>query len=320
MATLARPSVPAIDGPAQWLDRPALLIAATVAVAGELLVQRVLVRIAVHIPGAPVLRRPYEVVSTSGSTLFTAATLLVLLALALTAWRLAGRLRTPSAVVVLGALAAFPLAGVLAGVAGATSGLEFPLALLDAFALTVLGVLLLTTTRRRARLVGALVAAGLLAGVASAVVAALGLAVATPLSAVGETVLLISALVAPLALLRGVAVRRREALVAAAVASVVVLLQMANPATIGILMLWGLGLTGSLFAPLYWGAAGAIALAAVVLMRQRRMAMAIALLLIAMGGYGLHNTYQSTVQLLGLALLADALADDALPIAPSAVT
>lgn len=319
MATLARPSVPAIVEPAPWLDRSALLIAATVAVAGELLVQRVLVRIAVHIPGAPELRRPYELVSAAGSALFTAAELLVLFALALTAWRLVRYLRTSSAVVVLGALGAFPLAGVLAGVASATSGLEVPLALLDALALTVLGVLCARGSRRRLRLPGLLVPAGLLLGVASAIAAALELAGALPLAAAGEVVLLIGAIVVPFALLRGAAIRRSEALIAAAAATTILLLQAANPATTGILMLWGLGLTGALFAPLYWAAAGAIALGVVALMRQRRVAMAIALLLIAMGGYGLHNTYQSSVQLLGLALLVDALAAGALPIASSPV-
>lgn len=319
MAMLARPSVPAIVGRAPWPDRSALLAAATVAVAGELLVQRVLVRIAVHIPGAPVLRRPYELVSAVGSALFTAAVLLVLLALALTAWRLARRLRTSSAAVVLGALGAFPLAGVLAGVAGATSGLEVPLALLDALALTVLGVLCARGSRRGLRLPGLLVSAGLLLGVASAISAALGLGGTLPLATAGEVVLLIGAIVAPIALLRGAAIRRSEALIAAAAAAAILLLQAANPATTGILMLWGLGLTGALFAPLYWAAAGAIALVIVVLMRQHRVAMAIALLLIAMGGYGLHNTYQSTVQLLGLALLVDAFAVDAPPIASSPV-
>lgn len=320
MATLAHPPAPAIDGSTPWLDRSALLVATTVAVTGELLVQRVFVRIAVHVPNVSVLRRPYEVVATSGSTLFTAATLLTLLALALTVRRLVERLRTPSTVIVVVALGAFPIAGVLAGVVGVTSGLQIQLALLDALALTVLGALLITAAQRWVLLLGALLVGGLLVGVASAVVATLGVRGATPLSVVGEAVLLVGALVAPLALIRGAAIHRREVFVAAAVAGMVVVLQVANPAMIGILMLWGLGLTGSLFAPIYWGAAGAIALTIAVLVRQHRTALALALLLIAMGGYGLHNTYQSTVQLLGLALLVDALTDDMLPRVASAAT
>ena len=319
MATLARTPLSTIVRLSPWLDRRALLIATTVAVAGELVVQRVLVRIAVHIPGVPALRSPYEVVSASGSTLFTAATLLVLLALALTAWRLAGRLRTLSAAVVLGALGAFPLAGVLAGMAGVPAGLEVPFALLDALALTVLGVLFICSARRRLRLPGLFISAGLSFGVISTIMAALGLVGALRVATAGEVVLLVGALIAPIALLKGAVIRRSEALIAAAAAATILLLQAANPATTGILMLWGLGLTGALWAPLYWAAAGAIALAVVVLIRQHHVVIAIALLLIAMGGYGLHNTYQSTVQLLGLALLVDALAADVLPIATPSV-
>jgi hypothetical protein len=79
--------------------------------------------------------------------------------------------------------------------------------------------------------------------------------------------------------------------------------QLGSGPTTNILFLWSLGMTGGLPFLLYAAAAGALAYAAWVLMRGGSPLLALALLLLGFGGIGLHNTYQSTLQILGLCAL-----------------
>jgi hypothetical protein len=79
-------------------------------------------------------------------------------------------------------------------------------------------------------------------------------------------------------------------------------------ATTKILMLWNFGLSGALPSILYAAAAGALGLTVVALARQRRGLAVAGVALVAIGGIGLHSTYQSGLAVVGLAALCIAAA------------
>ena len=99
--------------------------------------------------------------------------------------------------------------------------------------------------------------------------------------------------------------RDRRAVIAGAATAVLVWGALAaNAATTKILSLWTFGLAGYLPAPAEAAAAGAIVFAVTDTVRRGRGAVGLPLALIAIGGLGLHSTYQSGLVVVGLALLA----------------
>jgi hypothetical protein len=76
-----------------------------------------------------------------------------------------------------------------------------------------------------------------------------------------------------------------------------------NGSTFRILLLWNEGLSGTLPAAAYAAGAGALAMTFVSLLKRNEALTAIGLLLVLAGGFGLHNTYQTGLVMMGLAVL-----------------
>lgn len=284
-----------------------VLAAALLAVAAELLVQRLLVRIGVHIPALPFLRGPYEVATEAGAAAFVAATLLVGAALAATLWALRERMPAGAGAALAAAVTPFPLVGLALGLSGSETGWESRLALLYLVAVAVAGAALLAAARGTVRACSAVLtlslAVGALVGTPALVASGQGVALAR----LGEAGMLFAALLTPVAFAPRRPVDRQAAVIGLAAGGTTFAAQMTNASTTNIVMLWGLGLTGTLPFFAYGGAVTALVFAVVCLVKEGRTPTAAALLFVAMGGYGMHNTYQSTVQLLGLCALTAAL-------------
>jgi hypothetical protein len=199
--------------------------------------------------------------------------------------------------------AAFPLLALYAAVSEEHARFETSLALLYALAVVPMGIAI------------AVGASGLRQAPASLVAVALLLAAAPALAPLNESYLSATVSSAGEAMFLGFFVLAgalwvarlpfsKGGAVAAAVAGVLVLAgQLANGPTTNILFLWSLGMTGGLPFVLYVAAAAALSYAAWVLLREGSTMLALGLLLLALGGIGLHNTYQSTLQILGLCVL-----------------
>lgn len=299
-------------GPAPRPAPTSVLVAAALAVAAELVLQRLLVRVGVHVPALPFLRQPYAWLTEAGGLVFPAAVVLSVAALGLTWLALAARLPARAAAVLAVTTALFPLAGLYAGLVGRQAGWEEPLALLYLAALIPAGAALLTAgTGLRSRAFTCLLVAGLGLGAAAGTPVVAGSGGTILAGRAGEAALLAAAFLAPVAF---PAPRARRPLLAAALAgAAVALVRVGNGATTGILLLWGLGLTGWFPFYVYCVAAASLAYAVTGLLLRGRQVMALGLLFAAMGGLGLHNTYQSTVQLLGLAVLLLAFLEGAAP-------
>ncbi len=294
-----------------------VLTAAAVAVAAELVVQRILVRIGIHIPAFPFLRGPYTVVTESGSIAFPAAVLLAGAALAVTLWWLRERLPGRAGAVLLVTVPLFPLAGVALGLGGREAGWELQMALLYLLAAGIAGAALVAAARGRAKVFAAVLTLSLVTGAAAGLPQVASGGHSAELARAGEGGMLVAALLA-LGLLASRTIDRRAVLIASAAGASMLMLQVANPSTTNIVLLWGLGLTGSLPFLLYCGAVGAVAYAVERLWSDGRILTALGLAFVVMGGYGLHNTYQSTVQILGLCVLLAAQLEDEVRRAPAA--
>ena len=288
--------------------RPAVattvLMAALAAVAAELVVQRVLVRVGIHIPALPFLQGPYRALVETGSVTFPAATLLVGAALAATLLALTHRMPGRAGVAVAVAAAPFPLVGAMLGLADVQTGWEARLASLYLIAAGVAGASLVARQRGRGRAFSAVLVLSLALGALATVPEATERGRTAALTDLSEAGILAAAILAPFAFTRRNMIDRTIAALAGGAGLTVLVVQLGNTATTNILMLWGLGLTGSLPFPLYSIAAGALVLAMVSLVREGRLTLALGLAFVALGGLGLHNTYQSTVQILGLCVLA----------------
>lgn len=287
-----------------------VLLATAAVVAAELVVQRLLVRIALHIPALPFLRGPYSIVTGAGSIIFLAAVIMTLLALTTALWTLARQLPRSLGASLMTAVLPLPILGSYVGVRSFQAGWELPLVLLYLLALAALGTVILTVSRLPSqRLFAATAVLSLAVGAITGaeIVAAARFSVTLRLG--GEAGALATAILAPLAFRSTSGVSRRILIAALAVGIAVLLMPIGNRATANILLLWGLGLTGALPIYLYGAAAAALAYAILRQVVAGRVYAALALAFLAMGGYGLHNTYQSDVQILGLCTLLLAVLD-----------
>ncbi|HZJ07818.1 MAG TPA: hypothetical protein VFD59_20505 [Nocardioidaceae bacterium] len=286
--------------PSDWLG---WFVEATVAVAAvELIVLRLFTRTIVHIPGAGEISPFLSTVSSAGrfsyylaSVLLTVTLFLLIGALS----RASGHAAGAAAVAVFVALATLARAGIVG---------DLSLALLVCGCVFALAVVAAHARRGWARLPVLLFAVGfLLSGLYAALqspVAAELYSTRTPTLLLfgGETLALSAALASPLLLARRPA--RSTIAVGAGVAVLCSAALVANPSTTKILLLWNFGLAGYFPSIVYGAALGAITITVIGLARQAKVDTAIAVALVAMGGIGLHSTYQSALVVAGLGLLA----------------
>lgn len=277
-----------------------LLRTVAVAAAVELVVLRTMTRTAIHIPGIARVEGPYRVVAETGRFAYSAAVLLVAVALGWMAWKEWERRRLT---VSLAAVVWF-----LAAAAAARLGLISD-SVLD---LSVIGgVLLLATAaigKYRARALPVLLfamsfaAAGLHgAGPAAGLGSGVVLSAPDGLLPLAEALAIVACLASPM-LVSGRL--RRAPLVAAAVVALATLLALlASPATVKILLLWNFGLAGYFPALVYAGAFGTLAFTALT-SRMPDPYLAVGLALLVLGGISLHSSYQSGLVVLGLLAVA----------------
>lgn len=276
-----------------WLARATLLAALT-----ETVVLRVATRTAIHVPGIEQLAAPYGVVAGVGRWAHHAASLLVALTLVALGRSLVGQGRRAEA-----AAAGLVLVTAVAARLGAVDDLTLAMAVGAAVA-----GLAAAAVRCGAgpRLPVALFAAAFTVSAVHAVTQALSGAGAlrpastVPLLVVAE-VLVLAATVGLPAALPGVS---RRDLAMGVVAGLVVLAAFtASTATSTILLLWTFGLAGYLPVAVYAVAAGALVAGLGALGRGSQPDRMVGLALVALGGVGLHSSYQSGLVVAGLALL-----------------
>lgn len=275
-----------------------LAIAATV----ELAILRTFTRTAIHIPGIETMRRPYELLTRGGEFAYFLTLCLLLpaaIALAMTLYRGGHPQRH---------LAAFGLAV-----------FTIPWPLVDAHvvssvtmdAMTVAAVvalaLALVVSNRAAA--GVPIVAFTVAFALSALYtidmasgSGIGLGGSRMLLNGAEVVAVAFACTTPLIVDRS---RDRVAGWAAVITVLVVFGGMlGNGSTSRFLLLWNVGLSGTLPSVFYAAAAGALVYAIVRALRTGAPLVAAGLVLLVAGGLGLHNTYQSALVVVGLMALA----------------
>jgi len=289
----------AIGAGAEWL--PWFASATVVVAAIELTLLRLFTRTIVHIPGASDLSPILSVVSSVGRFSYYLATVLLIVLLVL----LVGAFWRARDLMGAGAVLAFLVAAALAR-AGVVGDLSLALLVCGCVAATAIAAVGAGGGRDRVPVV-LFVAGFLLAGsyavLQSPVAADLRATRVLSPVLVGAEALALSAALASLLLLTHRPARR---VIGAGVAVGVVACGalVANPSTTKVLLLWSFGLAGYFPSLVYAVAFGALAVTIIGLVREQRTAAAIAIALVAMGGIGLHSTYQSALVVAGLGLLA----------------
>lgn len=277
---------------------PALTGATLTAALVELLLLRLLSRIAVHIPDVPALRGLYSAAVYAGTVAFPVAALLAAALLAVAALTL---LRTAP----WAALPALALIGAQAALL-ATGERALGTAAIQWLLAASLFAALFQRTRRATVLVVAAVAGGQALGLAQAASANLaaegGRALPLGVAHAGEGVVLAALLATP-----ALAARRswrRGALLAGGAAGLVAAgLLFGNGSTAATLALWTFGLSMPLPALLYAVAAGTVTATLVTLAREGQTLRAAALGLMVLGGFVPANSYQNCLLLGGVLLL-----------------
>jgi len=286
-----------------WLSGLAAATAAAAAI--ELVLLRVGTRTLIHIPGVERAEGPFTIVAELGRLAYSIAVVLsIMLLVGIGIWS-TRRGRVPEAV----AVAVFGLAAVAARL-----GFMDALAVVAAstVAVTVLGIAAL---RRHPSfrqhplawlpilLIGtAIVLFGIRALSVGAMAAGLTDS-GTWLLGVAETVALAGLILLPLA--TGRPDRVALALASAIGASIWVSLTLAD-ATVKILLLWNLGLAGSLPALLYAAGGAAATAAAVTAARSGRAELTASIMLVVAGGFAIQSTYQSALVVAAAGVLATA--------------
>ena len=285
---------------------PALAVGLTLAAAVELLVLRSFTRTAIHIPALESFAGPYRVISSVGRFDYYLAAVLLVLAL-------------PVAAVALGAVAGRP--GVLAAAGVGVFAVAATMTRLDALDEILLAVATCVAVATvacalvlidvRAGALAALYAAAFALSAGSAILQAAG-QYGLPRTDVRSLLWLAEALAVACALASAWALgikRTRSATIAGAAAALLTFaLLLGGAATTKILMLWNIGLSGVLPSVLYAAAGGVLVVTVVALARQGRGLAAAGVTLVAIGGIGLHSTYQSGLVVVGLAALCIAAA------------
>ena len=274
-----------------------------VAAATELLILRTFTRTAIHIPALEAMREPYEALTLVGRYAYYLSVALLMLALPTLAYGLArdGRRGWPLAAAGIG------LFGVAAGAAAAGLAGRLPLDLATLAAVVLLVSALnyrwnVTAAVPFAMLGVAFVTGGGYTVLQSAGQQGTGTIDAAWLLTVGEYSGAVFALSLPLLVLRRI---DRVSAVTGLLVGLLAFGMLAGEgaATSRFLLLWNVGLSGTLPATVYAAGAGALALTFMALFRSRQVVAAMAVILLVAGGMGLHNTYQTGLVVAGLAAL-----------------
>lgn len=269
----------------------------------ELLILRTFTRIAIHVPALDALQGPYTALALVGRYAYFLAVALLLLALPALIWILAADRRpgrrlaaiaigfflvtSGAAAAGIGGRATLDLASLLAVVslAGLAAGCwrpsrALPFGMLGAAFISSGGYTLFQTASQEGA--GSIDASWLLS---AAELSGAAFALSIPLLA-----------------------KQHIDRLSVAVGIVVGLMAFGlfvggGSTTSRILLLWNVGLSGTLPGVVYAAGAGAIALTLVALARARETFAATAVALLVAGGIGLHNTYQTGLVVAGLAAL-----------------
>lgn len=283
-----------------WLH--VVVAALAVASAVELAILRTFTRTAIHIPAIEVLQGPTAMVGAGGEYAYFVTLGLVAPAFAVLAW---GNLRSQSPGRLLAVYGLVIFAAAIAANAVRPSSAVTGIATIVAV-VAVAAAIALNDQRMRTMVPVACFAVAFVAGGAYVVLPALqedgfafgqsgwmlngvewsglAFAVTTPLIA-GQR---------PWGVVKWIAL---------ATFALVLLAFLGNGSSTRFLLLWNVGLSGTLPAFAYAAAAGALAVAIGGLIASGRWMMAAGLVLLVTGGIGLHSTYQSALVLLGLATL-----------------
>lgn len=285
-----------VDGPAATSATPIELSlwlagATGVAAATELALLRLGTRTAIHIPAIEHVAGPYQAVAGAGRFAYFAAVVLLTMTLVLLASQFA-RMTRP---IETTAVTTFLLAAV-----ASRSGIVAD----DLLGIVVVAAVVALGVAAAARLEGAgrLVPPVFALAVVLAAIHTLAYTDAAWLLDMSEVLAVVAALLTPL-LLRD-HLDRRAWIWGIVTAAIVFAALGPGGATTRILLLWNFGLAGSLPAPLYALAIGALVMAIGAAVRAGRTELVVALALLFIGGVALHSTYQSGLVVAGLAVLA----------------
>lgn len=265
----------------------------------ELAILRTFTRTAIHIPALSNLQRPYEFVTEFGQYAYFVTVAMIAPVLVMLAFNLGRR----GIVATVGLLLFVSVAA--AAAIGAAERLWLDLATIAS--VTVLAVVLVfrLPDRGSALPITCFATAFVLSGSYAVVpaMAALDLTFNQPIWLLdgAEASGLVFAMSSPLLLKE-----RGDRFVhwAAAIAGLLVLVAfIGNASTSRFLLLWNVGLSGTLPGLFYAAAAGALVFTGAGLLRAGRALEAAGLLLLLTGGVGLHSTYQSGLVVVGLATL-----------------
>ncbi len=292
-------------------EKLGIVLGLAIVAAIELLVLRTFTRTAVHIPALEALAGPYRVISGFGRYAYFVSLALLLLAVPLiirAGWR---RRTGPSLMVASG------LAILMAVFALASFGL-LQAFFTDVASVTVVAVLALAAIASvpgRARVSLGCFAIAFIAGGSHTALQAGRQDRIIQLDSgwllnVAELLAIGFAVTSPWLLRRSIP---RSAIVVGAIVAVATYgALLGNGSTVRILLLWNEGLSGTMPALAYAAAGGAICMTLVTLVRGGDHLLAAGLVLLVAGGFGLHNTYQTTLVAAGLSVICLAFVADSL--------
>ncbi len=281
------------------------LVIAALAIASviELAILRTFTRTAIHIPAIDLLKGPYRVLSLGGEYAYFVSVALVIPALAWLGWAML-RSGTPGRLVGVYGLGIFAFAGTVAAVGG--SGLAVVgTATVIAVAMLCGAFALSTASLRSAVPIISLGVAFSLAG-AYTVIPALasdGLRLSQPAWFLdgAEWAGLAFAISTPF--IFGQRFERKAKVAGLIAFALVLLIFLGNGASSRFLLLWNVGLAGTLPGVFYAAAAGILVATTVALASAERWLAAAGIVLLVCGGIGLHSTYQSALVVIGLATI-----------------
>ena len=284
-----------------------LLFGLALAATAELIILRTFTRTAIHIPAFELLGGPYRVIADAGRYTYFMSVVLLIVALPVVVranWKQAKGAGRATA----GGLA---LLAVALAAAAVGAGSDFQLNVVSLAVVTLLAGAAAIGAKPRAALPVVLFG---LAFLFSATHTTLQLAAqegvvqldARWLLSFAEILGVGFALSSPL-LVKGRA-SRGASLVSALVGLAVFGMLLSEGSTLRILLLWNGGLAGTLPSTVYAGAAAALTFTVVTLLQRGDRVMVAGFVLLLAGGIGLHNTYQTGLTAMGLAVLCLAFA------------